>query len=367
LSFGVEHIKLTSFRNYESLDLRLQPRFTILAGENAQGKTSLLEAVYWLATTRLLRGHRDAEAIKHGSAGCFVQSELISGTTIAASIELGARKKFFLNGASLPRASDVFGRLPIVSISIFDLEIVRGDPSQRRAFLDLELSSLFPAYLRHFAVYKRAVEQRNALLKAAQTQRTDDFQFETWEEQISIHGAAIRESRRDHVVRLSESAEMFHHKLASREEKLSLKYQPKDQSCTPEEIRKLLESGRRNEIMRGSTQIGPHRDDLEILIDNLDARHFGSQGQQRTAVIALKLATLEVGTQNLGSPQVLLLDDMLSDLDPVRRAKLCTVICEQAGQAILTCTEAEAAGKQILEMADILQVSDGKVQRLYTN
>jgi DNA replication and repair protein RecF len=352
----VTHLTLSNFRNFEHLDQPISAGFTILAGENAQGKTSFLEALYWLSTARLLRGQRDSEAVRHGAAGCTAQATLEAGTTVAGALEVGARKKFFLNGASLPRAADIMGRIPTVCISMFDLSIVQGDPSDRRLFLDLELSALYPAYLRHFAAYKRALEQRNALLKMAQDRSVDPYAFEGWEEQLELHGAEMRRFRQEYLTALSTLAANVHAEMASREEVLSLRYFTKDSGASFAQTRYL-------DIARGSTQIGPHRDDVEVLIDGSEARLFGSQGQQRTAVISLKLATMEAWKDLLGVAPLLLLDDMLSDLDPVRRAKLCAVVSSRASQAVLTCTEATAAGSDILDIAQVLTVQNGTVRR----
>jgi DNA replication and repair protein RecF len=339
--------------------MEINSGFTILAGPNAQGKTSFLEALYWLSTTRLLRGQKDSEAVMQGCQSCQVRAELVSGTSVSASLEVGSRKRFQLNGMNLPRAADVIGRLPCVSISMFDLEIVRGDPSERRMFLDLELTALYPAYLRHLATYKRALEQRNALLKLAQDRFVEDIAFETWEDQLAEHGAALRTTRLGYVNQLLPLGAKFHQEMASREERLDLRYITKDDGDLLENLRQT----RRQDVHRGTTQVGPHRDDVSVLIDDKEARLFGSQGQQRTAVIALKLASLEAATDTLGSAPVLLLDDMLSDLDPERRAKLCHVVTQRAGQAILTCTEATAAGSEILDRADVLNVVNGTVSR----
>lgn len=355
----VNHLRLTDFRNFAHLDQTLSPGFTILAGQNAQGKTSILEAIYWLSTARLLRGQRDAEAIRTGTEGCIAEATLEGGTTVAGKLEVGSRKRFFLNGASLPKASDVLGRIPTVCISMFDLVIVSGDPSDRRLFLDLELSALFPAYLRHFATYKRALEQRNALLKMAQERSIDEYAFEGWEEQLAVHGSEMRSIRRKYIDDLSPIASEVHTQMASREELLSLRMIEKDET----DLHTALGATRSADIHRGSTQIGPHRDDLEILIDGKEARLFGSQGQQRTAVISLKIATLELWRERIGAPPLLLLDDMLSDLDPERRAKLCHIVAHRASQAVLTCTEASAAGSEILELADVLNVQNGNVSR----
>ena len=363
MSFAAKHLKLSNFRNFAHLELEIPPGFTILTGQNAQGKTSILEALYWLSTTRMLRGSRDAEAIKQGEHGCLVEAELVTGTSIGATLEQGARKKFYLNGASLPRASDVIGRLPCVVISIYDLEIVRGDPSDRRMFLDIELSSLSPAYLRHLTIYKRALEQRNALLKMAQERSIDVFSFDTWEEPLAKEGAEIRRIRSEYLQSLGPKVTQLHSQLSSQPEELSLRYVRKDEAADFQTLLQGYQNGRGADIHRGTTQIGPHRDDIEVLIDSKEARLFGSQGQQRTAVIALKLGTLEMAKEHLGEAPLLLLDDMLSDLDAERRSRLCHVVATEAGQAILTCTEASAAGEEILDRSMVYAVKHGTVRQ----
>ncbi|HLP00004.1 MAG TPA: DNA replication/repair protein RecF [Fimbriimonas sp.] len=356
-------MRLEHFRNFESLSLDLSPGFTILAGANAQGKTSLLEAVYWISTTRMLRGNRDGEAIQEGRDSCQVDVELEAGTQISAHLAQGQRKKFSLNGMGLPRASDVLGRLPSTVISMFDLEIVRGDPAQRRMFLDLELSSLRPVYLKHLTIYKKSLEQRNALLKQAAERFVDDYAFETYEEGLATSGAEIRRMRQEFIDCLNPLCDAHHFAIASQPEKCQLSICLKDSNETVDTLRETFASTRNQDIHRGSTQIGPHRDDLAITIDGKEAKTFGSQGQQRTAVIALKLATLEHSRNEIGESPMLLLDDMLSDLDPVRRARLCHVVSGLAQQAFLTCTEASAAGDEIISRSEVLEVHNGTVRR----
>ena len=352
----IDRLRIENFRNFEIIEQRLAPGFTIVAGQNAQGKTNFLESIYWISTTRLLRGQKDAEAIRLGSSGCKVEVELEGGTTLSAALDCGSRKKFFVNGGGLPRAADIIGRLPSVSISLQDLSIIRGDPSDRRLFLDLELCTLYPVYLQHFTHYRRSLEQRNALLKASQEQRVDDFAFETWEEPMAVHGQAMREFRTRYLEALGPIATEFQSQLASQDETLSFSYVQKDEG----DLAQQFALSRRADIQRGFTQIGPHRDDILAQIDGKEARLFGSQGQQRTTVIAVKLASLQTIKEILGATPVLLLDDILSDLDPDRRAKLCNVVFSVAEQAILTCTEATAAGQDILDRAEVLHMQGGK-------
>jgi DNA replication and repair protein RecF len=360
----VSSVCLDGFRNYDSLELALSSRFNVLTGRNGQGKTNFLEALYLLATTRLLRGQKDVEAVKDGCGRAVVVAELDpSSTKVAVHIERGARKRALLNGLALPRASDLLGRLPCVSVSSADMEIVRGEPSERRLFLDLELSALFPSYLRHLTHYKRALEQRNALLKDSREYMRPAAMFEPWEEHVAEHGVGIRDARIDFVRRLAPRMQRLHAQMGAGET-AGIEYIAKDEARTYEELRDLLANTRGQEIARGSTLYGPHRDDMQLSVSEREARLFGSQGQQRTAVIALKLAALEVCRQELGIPPLLLLDDIFSDLDETRRSLLVDVVLENAGQVVLTCTEASAAGPRILEQAKLFQVVAGQITDL---
>jgi DNA replication and repair protein RecF len=358
---AVSSVSLHSFRNYESLDLSLSPSFNVLAGRNGQGKTNFLEALYFVSTTRLLRGQRDQEAIREGDAVMVASVELShTETQLSIRLERGLRKKSFLNGVGLPRASDLLGRCPCVSVSSADMEIVRGEPADRRLFLDLELSALYPSYLRHFTHYKRALEQRNAVLKQAREVPQPSELYETWEEHLAEHGSSLRKARRQYVDELRPGMTRLHSQMGEGE-MVEIGYAAKDDGWSAEGLRQLLSDTRHLDIARGVTQIGPHRDDLQIDVVGREARLYGSQGQQRTAVLALKMASLEVATRTLGAPPLLLLDDILSDLDERRRALLIEVVLENAGQVVLTCTEASAAGPKILDQARVFHVQNGSI------
>lgn len=360
---GVRQITLDRFRNYSHLSLDLSPGFNVLSGPNAQGKTNFLEALYLVATTRLLRGQKDVEAILDGEANAKVSVELLAThTQLSITIERGVRKRAALNGLNLPRASDLIGRLPAVSFSSADLAIVRGEPSDRRMFLDLELCGLHASYLRHFTLYKRALEQRNALLRDSRERPVPSALFEPWEQQLAHHGAALRHARELFVVNLEPLAQAAHAEMAPGET-LRLHYVRKDSADSEEEIAGALEGTRHLDVGRGGTGIGPHRDDLMILVGEREARLFGSQGQQRTCVIALKLAALEHARAQLGCPPLLLLDDIFSDLDVRRRTLLVERVGRLSGQAVLTCTEPESAGDTLLNEASVFRVLAGKVER----
>ncbi len=358
-----DRVTLSSFRNYRSISLRLSPGFNVLSGPNAQGKTNFLEAIALISTTRMLRGQRDAEAILEGELKGSVELQLADcGTTLGIELTRGAKKRATINGMGLPRASDLIGRLPAVCMTSVDMEIARGEPADRRMFLDLELSSLFPNYLRHLTAYKRALEQRNALLRQ-NTGWLPPEMFEPWEAQLAEHGIPLRQARQAYVARLEPVARQIHSEMGQGEA-LSLVYGPKDDSQDTEALHAALEASRGNDGLRGGTSVGPHRDDLQIMIGGRDARLFGSQGQQRTSVISVKLGSLEIAREELGLPPLLLLDDILSDLDERRRALLVEIVLARAGQAVLTCTEASAAGGKILNQAAVFEVKAGEIRAL---
>lgn len=356
-------VRLRNFRNYEHLDLELAARFNVVSGPNAQGKTNLLEALYLISTARLLRGMRDKEAIRETAHEAVVEGELHpSGTRVAVELKDAGRKRALLNGLALPRASDILGRIPTVCISPLDMELVRGEPGERRLFLDLELSAMHAGYLRHLAGYKRALEQRNALLRQAAETPVSTTSFEPWECSLAHHGAALRAARNEYVAELAAFAREFQAALGDGE-RLALTYAPRDEGSTEEALLSAYATGRGSEIARGTTLSGPHRDDLRVDIDGREARLFASQGQQRSAVLALKFGSMRIWTLQRGEQPVLLLDDILSDLDARRRRLLVELTLREAGQAVLTCTEPEAAGSDVLELASVFEVRSGTVTR----
>lgn len=357
----VRRLGLTDFRNYAELDLELSPGLNVLYGRNAQGKTNALEALYLVATTRLLRGSRDAEAVRQGAKRARITVETDPyNTEITLILEAGRRKVAQLNRMSLPRAADLLGRVPCVCISALDMEIVRGSPEDRRLFLDLELSQLSPAYLNHLTHFKRALDQRNALLRRAQESSVGAEEFTVWETVIAEHGSAIRHIRLALVEELIPLAAEFQAALAS-SESLAIRYEPKDAAEDTEALVGLLEEHRGRDIARGTTSYGPHRDDLAVVVEGRDVRYYGSQGQQRTAVLALKLATHRRQRNILGIAPLLLLDDILSDLDEGRRGRLVEWVLAEARQAVLTCTEPESAGQELMDRAQLLEVQAGTV------
>lgn len=358
----LERLEVQNFRIFSRSSLEPSPGVNLLCGANAQGKTSLLEAIALLSSGRLLRASKDVQAILHGMDKAKVEGRLgNSGTLIGVELKPSGRKRVELNGMSLPRASDLIGRMPAVSFSAADLTIVTGEPADRRHFLDTELSQLYPSYLKNLTVYKRALEHRNALLRQAQEVFVPDELFEPWEIQLAASGTAIRTTRSEWVERLQVHARSAHASLGAGEA-LDLSYVVRDEGVDEGSLATALSSNRRHETGRGATAYGPHRDDLAITVKGTEARHFGSQGQQRTAVIAIKLGVLAEAQALLGAPPVLLLDDVFSDLDVSRRSRLMELTLGCGGQVFLTCTEPEQAGVGLVESSTCFWVESGQVR-----
>lgn len=357
----LEALHLRDFRNYVEVDWVPDPGLNLVVGRNAQGKTNLLEAAYLLATGQLLRGQRDAEAIREGAESFRVSGDLDGGrATLAVLLERGGRKRASLNGVGLPRASDLMGRLPCVAFGASDLEIVRGEPEDRRRFIDLAIPQLRPAYLRSLAGYKRALDQRNRLLKQTTERPVQDAEFEVWEAEMALYGSAVRQARARWVDELRGPAAALTERLSGGDG-LTLEVEDRGEPATIEGLAALWVSHRGADMVRGSTSRGPHRDDLAMTVEGRPVRLYGSQGQQRTVAIALKLGTLAVMRETLGRPPLVLLDDVFAELDEGRRTRLLETAMGLAGQVILTGTEAEQAGASMLRKARVVTVDSGRL------
>lgn len=362
----VIRLDLNDYRNYRCLNLGPSPGLNLIVGPNAQGKTNLIEALATVATTRVLRGSRDGEVIREGAESARVTATYgESETALSISIERGSRsvsKKTYLNGMAFKRASDALGRLPLVCVSAADLAIVQGEPADRRLFLDLELSQIYPAYFQSLAQYRRALEQRNALLRAAEREWVQPEVFEVWEAPMAKHGATLRRFRQEFSRVLALEAGQAYRAISGHEN-LGVGYEMRTAGHTEDELFDALAQSREADTARGSTSVGPHRDDLNVEIEGRSVRLFGSQGQQRSAALAIKLGAWEHGRQVLGARPILLLDDVFSDLDAGRRGRLFEHALAEHGQVFLTCPDIESAAVAGIERATVFEVRQGEVTR----
>ncbi|HVK05596.1 MAG TPA: DNA replication/repair protein RecF [Armatimonadaceae bacterium] len=379
----VIRLELSDFRNYSSLHFEPGPGLNILVGPNAQGKSNLLESLYVLATTKSMRAGRDADMVRFGADVCRVVAEVARETSgdVALEMAVGApgaagigveRKLVKINHARQSRVTDLIGSLNAVLFSSVDLDIVRGEPEERRRFLNYEIAQVSPAYVLALGAYRRALEQRNRLLKDVRFGHADSASLDAWTEQIVRHGAKLMERRRAYLDKLAAHAGEVHQALTDGRETLVVEYAPSfglGDAVTAEEVSaafdRALAALRRDEMQRGSTLLGPQRDDLVFRVGEsagtaVDARTFGSQGQQRTVALSLRLAERRLIEEMVGEPPVVLLDDVLSDLDERRRAQI-FALALSGGQTFLTTTDLGALPEEAVARASVWNVTAGVV------
>ena len=340
----VKTLSLTNFRNYEQQTIEPHEGVTVFTGQNAQGKTNILEALHLCCLGRSHRTPRDEELIRWGAPGALVraQTEQRDGThDVSITLERGQRRKKIVRvGArQAERIGELLGHVRGVLFSPEDLQIIKGGPSERRRFLDMELSQLRPAYFYALQRSARALGQRNALLREIASHPSLMSTLDMWDEQLAECGAQIVQQRREAVLSLSRSAAAAHASLTDGREALSLRYicQVGEAEDPKAALLERMVAARADDIRRCATSVGVHRDDIGVLIDGKDARTFGSQGQQRSAVLSLKLAQLELTEQESGEAPILMLDDVMSELDPDRRRQLIERI--DRVQTFVTCTD----------------------------
>lgn len=359
-------LALENFRNYPQLELSFEGNKVIFLGDNAQGKTNLLEAIALLATGMPAFAGREQELIRWETETAIIRSttERELGTVgIDLLFRTGGRRAIKVNGLPQRRVMDMLGQVMVVLFAVPDLQLVKGAPSERRRFLDDMLIQLSPTYYQALHHYQRVLTQRNNVLRAIQEGAAAD-QLVVWDEQLAHYAAQLWAKREVLVERLAPRAEQWHAAIAQGHERLSLRLLP---SVDPgpqgyqASLLVALREQRGKELARGQTLAGPHRDDLELLIDGHDARAYASQGQQRTIVLALKLAELDTFREEIGENPVLLLDDVLAELDIRRQNALLAAIGPEV-QTFVTSTHLSDFTATWIEAAQVYAVQKGTVK-----
>lgn len=365
----INKIKLKNFRNYKELNLDFNSKKVLLIGKNAQGKTNLLEAIYYLSTLNSIKAKQDAELIQWGEDIATVEANFNKcDLKIDLEVDINPPKKKILkvNGLKKSKSSEFIANISAVSFSTSDLLLLRGTPDDRRKWLDLAISQVYPAFLDRLSKFNKIRTQKNNYLKDLKGNLSQNTELlDVWNEQLAIAGSNIIYLRLNFLKEIQKYAEKKHSKIAP-EEKLSMIYDTSlaanisDENLSNEEILALykikLEEKKHEEIIRAQSVVGPHRDDISFFINKNDSKKFASQGQQRTIVLALKLAEMEIIKNKIGESPILLLDDVLAELDNLRQNYLLEAI-EGDTQTIITSVDTLHFDEKFMKEVEIFHIS----------
>ncbi len=355
----VKSLELKDYRNYSDLSIQFHNGTNILYGENAQGKTNILEAIYLCGTTKSHRGSKDKEIVMFQEDEAHVRI-ILEKNQIPHRIDLHLKKNkakgVAIDGIPIKRQGELFGMLNLVFFSPEDLYIIKNGPSERRRFLDLELCQLDKIYLNQLSNYNKILAQRNNLLKQISTNRNLLDTLYIWDSKLVEYGRKIIETRYDFVLRLNALVGEIHKRLSGGREELNLQYEP---NVKAENFEDKLKKSLDRDLYLKMTHVGPHRDDLCFLLGQIDIRKYGSQGQQRTAALSCKLAEIDLVKSVIKENPILLLDDVLSELDRQRQTHLLNSIGDI--QTMITCTGLEEFISNQFEYNKIFHVVEGTV------
>jgi len=374
----LHHLHLQNFRNYSSQSVAFTAPKTILLGDNAQGKSNLLEAVELLATLKSHRTSRDRDLVKETQATGHIKAQLqkdLGLSELNLVLRNGGRRAAILNGETLKRQQDFLGNLNAVQFSSLDIDLVRGGPGGRRIWIDTLLTQLEPVYAYILQQYNQVLKQRNAFIKqqtaddtdkSAASSQIESDQIAIWDAQLATAGTRVIRRRSRVLNRLIPIAQSWHQSISGDTEKLIIEYQPNvpitedDPAIIQQAFLEKIQSRAVAEYHQRTSLVGPHRDDIDFAINQTPARQYGSQGQQRTLVLSLKLAELELIEAVIGEPPLLLLDDVLAELDLKRQNQLLETIQDRF-QTLITTTHLGAFDSQWLKESQILTVSGGSL------
>ena len=356
---NIRSIELKNFRNYENLEISFDEGTNILFGDNAQGKTNILEAAYMSGTTKSHKGSRDREMIRFGEEEAHLKTVVVRGGReyqIDMHLKKNRAKGIAIDKIPIKKASELFGILNIVFFSPEDLNIIKNGPAERRRFLDSELCQLDRIYLADLTNYNKILAQRNKLLKDMIYRPSLSDTLPVWDMQLIETGKKIIRRRKQFVDELREIVSDIHYRISGGKEELFLKYEPNiDDIFFEDELSRAKEKDKK----LCQTSVGPHRDDLLFSIGDVDIRKYGSQGQQRTSALSLKLSEIELVRKSISDTPVLLLDDVLSELDSSRQNHLLNNISDT--QTIITCTGLDEFVRNRFTVNRVFEVIAGHV------
>ena len=351
----INEIKLSNFRNYNYQEIKLHENINVFYGENAQGKTNIIESIFLSSIGKSFRTNNEKELIKFG------QERAVSEVYFQKSdregkikIEINDKKNIYLNGIKLKKLSDILGNINIVIFTPDDINILKGGPQNRRKFLDIMISQLRPNYMHLLTLYKQTLEQRNNYLKQIKFENKPENMLDIWDEKLVDYGIKIYEYRNEFIEKIQKKIKNIHLNITQEKENIEIKYF--SDASTRQNFINELKSKRKLDIIKGFTSKGVHHDDFLIYLNDKQVNIYGSQGQHRTAMLSLKLAELQVIYDDIGEYPILLLDDFMSELDEKRRKNFLENIKDI--QVIITCTD-----KIVLENLNyfLYNVVDGKI------
>lgn len=355
----IKSLELENFRNYETLSINFDSGTNILYGDNAQGKTNILEAIYLSATTKSHKGSKDRDIINFAADEAHIRTYIMKDeleNRVDMHLRKSKSKGIAINGQKIKKAADLLGLLNVVFFSPEDLSIIKNGPAERRRFVDMELCQLDSFYLYNLNNYNKIVNQRNKLLKELYLNPDLKDTLFIWDSQLVSYGSKLIERRKAFVSQLNDIIYDIHARLSGGKEELKIVYEP---DILPEEFEKNLAACQEKDIKLKQTSVGPHRDDFSFMVGNIDIRKFGSQGQQRTAALSLKLSEIELVKKITKDTPLLLLDDVLSELDSNRQNYLLNSIGNI--QTIITCTGLEEFVNNRFEINKVFKVSNATV------
>jgi DNA replication and repair protein RecF len=357
----IESVDLQNYRNYEFLNMTFDNKINIIYGDNAQGKTNILESLYVCATSKSHRGSKDKDIIRFGNDEAHIKVMVKKhgmNYRIDMHLKKNKTKGIAVNGIPIRRAVELFGIINIIIFSPEDMNIIKNGPSERRRFMDMELSQLDKIYLSNLVNYNKVVVQRNKLLKQLQFSGNSGLvdMLDVWDMQLVRYGSEIIKRRMDFIDNINSIIRSVHSKLSGNKEILNLRYIP---CTTTDNFKDEVIRSRERDIKFKMTNVGPHKDDVAFFINDKDVRKYGSQGQQRTCALSLKLAEIELVKKVINDTPVLLLDDVLSELDANRQNFLLDSIGDI--QTIITCTGLDEFVNNRFSINRIFKVVNGVV------
>lgn len=357
----IKSLALNDFRNIENISIEFDKGLNIIYGDNAQGKTNILESIYVAGTTRSHKGSKDKEMIKLGEDEAHIRI-ILEKDDLDRKIDMHLKKSkskgVAVDGIPVHKSADIFGIVQLIFFSPEDLSMIKEGPAERRRFIDMELSQIEKIYLYNLSKYNKILTQRNNLLKQISYDTGLSDTLDVWDEQLVSTGLEIIKSRRKFIFELNEIIKPIHEKLTGGKEELEIEYNP---NISEEDFKDKLKSGRNSDIYQKTTLTGPQRDDITFYINKNDVRKYGSQGQQRSTALSLKLSEIELFKKKTGDNPILLLDDVLSELDRSRQNYLIESIGDI--QTIITCTGLEEFVENKKADGRIYKINSGKIDK----